>query len=521
MPLGSWCVGTKLTLAPLSSLEYGRRPTSTTLFRRPSWPRGCNETACREPAKFRSWVCGIARNQAAKISRRESLAIGVIETSTFRNAEEQLLHNESERAVSAAVAALPEDHREVLVLFYREEQSIRDIAQALGVSEAAAQKRISRARDSVKESVLALLDDALPATKSAESVSAAVVACIATGLAPTAANASNAQGTSPSTSTIAKGSSTMKIAAALTAVTALAGGGAIYSYLTNSESAKAAAPGVKTKAAAKVPAPLSENDAQPSRLANAIQLRRITLAEREKRFALHKSANLAPTMPATKTSNTPLPKPRTGDRSIIKSTIATVLPLTQECYDLAQIGDPFLEGTVFVRFTISDEPEIAGLVTEAEISRRHGRFNPPNTDFEQCLEETMMSLEFTGMSRGITITYPFVFRLPEGADKGPELSRPAMQTLVEDSKDAERLVDLAGEFRKRDPALAAVACEKAVSLEPSLSHAFGCTLLACESGQQEQALAFWATASKFAFGASLVTLAIKTCSESNIQLPRP
>jgi RNA polymerase sigma factor (sigma-70 family) len=480
----------------------------------------------REPEKFRAWVCGIARNQAAKVHRRESRALEAELASNSDNAEERLLRNESTRALTAAVEALPEDDRELIVLFYREGQSIREIAGALSLSEAAAQKRISRARDSIKASVRSLLSDVLPTTKTAAGVSAAVLASITTGLGAATANAT-ANSSISTSSTIAKGSPTMKIVAALTTLAAFAGGGAIYSHLSDSESAEAAGPRANTKAATPVvasapaPTPVAQKDAQ--RLATAIQLRRISRKERAERFALHKSANTTPAAAPTKSGNKgpPFPNPPTGDRDIIKSTIAAVRPLIVECYELAQIGDPVLEGMVAVRFHISDEAEIAGLVTEAEVSRRKGRFHPPNTDFEQCLEETMLSLEFIGMSRGLSVTYPFIFRLAEGAAKAPQRSGEDLRQVIDETEDAERLVDLAEEVHTREPGLSTVACRKAISLEPSMAHAFTCTLQACRSGQKDEALEFWTTASKFAFGASLASLANKTCSDSQIKLPQP
>lgn len=50
-----------------------------------------------------------------------------------------------------AVEALPEPYRETLVLFYFEEKSYREIASALGVSEAAVNARLSKARAALRE----------------------------------------------------------------------------------------------------------------------------------------------------------------------------------------------------------------------------------------------------------------------------------------------------------------------------------------------------------------------------------
>lgn len=60
---------------------------------------------------------------------------------------EQALGGEQERALLAAMLdEIPDDSREVLLLFYREGQSSRRVAELLGLSDAAVRKRLQRAR---------------------------------------------------------------------------------------------------------------------------------------------------------------------------------------------------------------------------------------------------------------------------------------------------------------------------------------------------------------------------------------
>lgn len=479
----------------------------------------------REPEKFRAWVCAIARNQAAKLHRRESRSLEQVEPDAARNAEDQLMRAETERALNAALESLPEDHREVLVLFYREEQSIRDIASALSLSEAAAQKRISRARESVKEGMRALLGDALPTTKTAAGVSAVVLAAIATGLSATAASASTISSASPS-STVTQGSYIMKIAATLTTLAAVAGGAAIYSYASDrgNAAAKGATPQAEATANTPVTVPRAVESSQTANdagEATAITMRRVDRKERARRFAKHESSSQSQAGAAP--NNTPSQSPPAlpsamSDKDIIRSTIASVKPLIAECHELAQLSDPTLEGMVGVRFYISDELDIAGLVTEAEISIRKGGFVPPNLDFEQCLQETMLSLEFEGMSRDIAVTYPFVFRLP-GESQASQLSTAKLSETIEKSSDTEQLMELAAWFGKTEPTLSMRACEKAVDLEPTLAHAFTCTMHACRASQSSEALAFWSATSEFSFGQSLEDRAVEVCSANDIDLP--
>src|SRR5262249_51111522 len=61
---------------------------------------------------------------------------------------------EEERLVlEEALAAMPDDTRDVLTLFYREERSVRQVARLLGLSESAVKKRLERARSALRSGV--------------------------------------------------------------------------------------------------------------------------------------------------------------------------------------------------------------------------------------------------------------------------------------------------------------------------------------------------------------------------------
>ncbi|KGQ19701.1 RNA polymerase ECF-type sigma factor [Lysobacter dokdonensis DS-58] len=66
-----------------------------------------------------------------------------------------LIDEEQHRAAADVISALPEDSRETLLLFYREGQSSKQVAALLGLSDAAVRKRLSRARQQVRDDLLA------------------------------------------------------------------------------------------------------------------------------------------------------------------------------------------------------------------------------------------------------------------------------------------------------------------------------------------------------------------------------
>ena len=56
--------------------------------------------------------------------------------------------------VRAAMDRLPEDLRKTLILYYFKEEPVKDIARILSITEDAVYKRLSRAREQLKEIML-------------------------------------------------------------------------------------------------------------------------------------------------------------------------------------------------------------------------------------------------------------------------------------------------------------------------------------------------------------------------------
>lgn len=98
-----------------------------------------------------SWMFRIVRNECLRRSRQLMLwAPAPAEGLTGSAEDDVLLHLEAER-VAAAVAALPDDQRRVLILRDVQGYSGPAVAAALGLSTAAMKSRLHRARSSVRE----------------------------------------------------------------------------------------------------------------------------------------------------------------------------------------------------------------------------------------------------------------------------------------------------------------------------------------------------------------------------------
>jgi len=141
----------------------------------------------RDPAKLRSWLCGILRNRVHKNLDREgrepahhaeSLDITHDLPGSEALPSEQTVRREEEAILWRSLERIPESYREALILFYREHQSIEAVAAELDLSEDAVKQRLSRGRKLLHEEVLAFVEGALQRTNPGKTFTLAVLATI-------------------------------------------------------------------------------------------------------------------------------------------------------------------------------------------------------------------------------------------------------------------------------------------------------------------------------------------------------
>lgn len=116
-----------------------------------AWP------SFREESRAETWLTRIAINTCRTHGRRQWLRSEVWQrlTEWARTPEQpapdaSLLAQEASETVRRSIVSLGQRDREVLVLRYLEEQSIEDIAAALGLTRGALEVRLSRARARLK-----------------------------------------------------------------------------------------------------------------------------------------------------------------------------------------------------------------------------------------------------------------------------------------------------------------------------------------------------------------------------------
>lgn len=151
----------------------------------------------RETSSFLPWLRQITRYQAFHglrdhKARRElhgDDAETVLAEFVDPDANPELWHGRAEQArlLQQFLDALPAESREILLLFYREEQSSSQVAALLGISEASVRKKLQRVRGSLREQWLSRYGQLILSTAPGLGFSAVVTAALGTLSPPAAA----------------------------------------------------------------------------------------------------------------------------------------------------------------------------------------------------------------------------------------------------------------------------------------------------------------------------------------------
>ena len=143
----------------------------------------------RNPASLVPWLRQITRNRATDRLRRRPVEALTDDPPADLDLEDAALSSERRQVLADVLDALPEDGREVILLYYREGRSVRQVASLLDLSEAAIKQRLSRARKRIREDVTARFSDIVRDTAPTAAFTLAVTSAISVA-APSVAAAS-------------------------------------------------------------------------------------------------------------------------------------------------------------------------------------------------------------------------------------------------------------------------------------------------------------------------------------------
>ena len=141
----------------------------------------------RDPGRFRAWLCGIARNLVASHVRKSkrpgadaTLPLdGVAEpSSTQASPEDAIISREEESLIWHSLENIPETYRTPLVLFYRQDQSVNEVALSLDLTPGATRQRLSRGRALLREKVAGLVERTLSGSRPGKSFTIATLAAL-------------------------------------------------------------------------------------------------------------------------------------------------------------------------------------------------------------------------------------------------------------------------------------------------------------------------------------------------------
>ncbi|MFL5351953.1 RNA polymerase sigma factor [Archangium sp.] len=143
------------------------------------------------PESFLPWLRELTRNRARDFLRRRGRRHEVLgaeaelllgqSAAPLEDAEAKLLGAEQAARLAAALDALPEESREVVILYYREGRSAAQVAKLLDLSEAAVRKRLERARGVLREATLDDVGACAEGTAPDEGFARAVMAALPMG----------------------------------------------------------------------------------------------------------------------------------------------------------------------------------------------------------------------------------------------------------------------------------------------------------------------------------------------------
>lgn len=104
---------------------------------------------------LRPWLGAVARKQTAEAMRKKNVYLPLEDDAliTLDRLWEQMVEKERCEALAQALAALPEEDREIFYRFYDLSQTTAQIAQALGLNASTVRSRLLRGREALRKTL--------------------------------------------------------------------------------------------------------------------------------------------------------------------------------------------------------------------------------------------------------------------------------------------------------------------------------------------------------------------------------
>lgn len=177
-----------------------------------------NLNTLRDGGRLKPWLCGIVRHIIQEFHRRatrDPMAASALLDEEVTGAGnslqpgEQMISREEQAILWRVLEGLPATYREPLILFYRQEQSVAEVAEAMELSEDAVKQRLSRGRTILTERTAKFVETALRTSGPGKAFTLGVLAALP-ALA-TSAKAATIAATAAKGSTLAKSATLVSV----------------------------------------------------------------------------------------------------------------------------------------------------------------------------------------------------------------------------------------------------------------------------------------------------------------------
>ncbi|MDO3384780.1 sigma-70 family RNA polymerase sigma factor [Gilvimarinus sp. SDUM040013] len=145
-----------------------------------------------DPEKLKAWLCGILRFKISRYRRKETRHAANDASALDEQVADQapiddaVIQEQEQALLWKTLEQLPETYREPLILFYREQRSVENVAQELDLTEDTVKQRLSRGRKALQTAMVTFVEDNLSKSKPGASFTMAVLLAISTISAPKA-----------------------------------------------------------------------------------------------------------------------------------------------------------------------------------------------------------------------------------------------------------------------------------------------------------------------------------------------
>ncbi|KKO47249.1 RNA polymerase sigma-70 factor [Arsukibacterium ikkense] len=155
----------------------------------------------QNPASFLPWLRQVTRYRAFnylrdnKVNRKvggeqaEAILAGFASDTEL---SDDLAQTQQNQIMADFISQLPADSREIVLLFYREEQNSQQVAELLGLSESNVRKKLQRVRELLKEQLLAKYGKLILSTAPGLGLTTAICSALTLASPPVAAASASA-----------------------------------------------------------------------------------------------------------------------------------------------------------------------------------------------------------------------------------------------------------------------------------------------------------------------------------------